>query len=206
MDEFAELETELMAEKNPSSSSLQHILNLLDSGELEVDFTIDSIDEVLTPRLKWGLLALGIVLTPLLIGFLVLWVAIGSGALKNINSTTHTISGTYYLRFCHSIFQYKYVNEQLIEAKLTNLDGNSYVYHEWIPFGDNGGQYLAFYIHGSGNNNVKLGSVPETITGRKENFQKAYRKVKDFCEISGLKNVSSIKEEKKYAKWITEMS
>ncbi len=111
--------------------------------------------------------------------------------------------------FCHSILEYEYKNEQLIEAKLTNLDGNSYVSHEWISFGDNGGQYLAFYIHGSGNNNVKLGDIPETLTGRKENFQKVYRKVKDFCEISGLENKSSINNGgrgRKYAQWINEMS
>ena len=203
MDEFAELEAELMQEQNVSTSSLQHILNLLANGELEVDYTIKSVDEVMTTKEKWQCLAFGIILAPIIIGFFLIWFLIKDGSL---NSPTHTKVGKYYLGFCHSILEYEYKNEQLIEAKLTNLDGNSYVYHEWIPFGDNGGQYLAFYIHGSGNNNVKLGSVPETITGRKENFQKAYRKVKDFCEISGLKNVSSIKEEKKYAKWITEMS
>ncbi len=203
MDEFAELEAELTQEQNVPTSSLQHILKLLDSGELEVDYTIKSVDEVVTSGQKWAYLAIGIILAPIGIGLLIIWGLIKDGSL---NSSTHNMIGKYYLGFCHSILEYEYKNEQLIEAKLTNLDGNSYVSHEWISFGDNGGQYLAFYIHGSGNNNVKLGDIPETLTGRKENFQKVYRKVKDFCEISGLKNVSSLKEEKKYAQWITEMS
>jgi hypothetical protein len=206
MDEFAELEVELFGNEKSSVPSLQHILILLDSGELEVDFIIESVDEELTSSQKWGWLALGVVLTPLIIGFMLLWVLIASGTLKNINSTTHTLKGKYYLRFFHSIFEYEYVDGRLTEAKLTTLNDNSYVDHTWVSFGDNGGQYLAFYIHGSGNDNVRLGDVPETITRRKENFQKVYQKVKDFCEISGLKNVSSLKKDKKYAQWINEMS
>ena len=42
IDEFAELERELIQDKNSSVILTQHILNLLDSGELDVDSTIDS--------------------------------------------------------------------------------------------------------------------------------------------------------------------
>ena len=206
MDEFAELETELMEEKNSPTPSLQHILNLLDSGKLEVDFIIESVDEKLTSGYKWGLLAVGIVLTPIVIGFMLLWILFASGALKNINSTTHTIGGKYYLTFCHSILEYEYVDGRLTEAKLTTLNGNSYVDHSWVSYGDNGGQYLVYVIHGSGNDIVRLVDV---LTRRKEEFQKLYQKVKDFCEISGLENMSSMKNRgygRKYAQWITEMS
>ena len=198
------LEKELLETKNSSDTSLQDVLNLLNNGKLEVDYIIESVDEELTSVQKWGWLALGIVLTPLFIGFWLLWVLFASGTLKNINSTTRTIGGRYYLRFCHSILEYKYKNEQLVEAKLTKLNDKSYVSHGWKDFGDNGGQNLAFYINCSGNYRVELGECNGVI-GRKEIFQEVYQKVKDFCRISGLKNYSKVRN-KKYAEWIKEMS
>ena len=163
MDEFAELETELSGDENSSTPSLQHILNLLDSDELEVDYIIESVDEELTSGQKWGWLALGIVLTPLLIGFMLLWVLIRSGTLKNINSTTHTISGKYYFRFYHSILQYESVDGRLTEAKLTTLGDNSYVSDKWVSFGDDG-TMLAFYVYDNDNNGLRLWSCGATLT------------------------------------------
>ncbi len=203
MDEFAELEKELLETKNSSDTSLQDVLNLLKNGKLEVDYILESVNEELTSGQKWGWLVLGIVLTPLFIGFFLVWALFASGTLKNINSTTRTIGGIYYLRFCHSILEYEYKNEQLVEAKLTKLNDKSYVSHGWKDFGDNG-QNLAFYIYCSGNYGVELGECNGVIR-RKEIFQEVYQKVKDFCRISGLKNYSKVTN-KKYAKWIKEMS
>ena len=206
MDEFAELETELSGDENSSTPSLQDILNLLDSDELEVDYIIESVDEELTSGQKWGWLALGIVLTPLLIGFMLLWVLIRSGTLKNINSTTHTISGRYYLRFYHSILQYESVDGRLTEAKLTTLGDNSYVSDKWVSFGDDG-TMLAFYVYDNDNNGLRLWSCGATLTRDKENFQEVYQKVKDLCEVSGLMlDVSELEKSQKYAKWMAEMS
>ena len=206
MDEFAELETELSGGENSSTPSLQDILNLLDSDELEVDYIIESVDEELTSGQKWGWLALGIVLTPLLIGFMLLWVLIRSGTLKNINSTTHTISGRYYLRFYHSILQYESVDGRLTEAKLTTLGDNSYVSDKWVSFGDDG-TMLAFYVYDNDNNGLRLWSCGATLTRDKENFQEVYQKVKDLCEVSGLMlDVSELEKSQKYAKWMAEMS
>ena len=206
MDEFAELETELSGDENSSTPSLQHVLNLLDSDELEVDYIIESVDEELTSGQKWGWLALGIVLTPLLIGFMLLWVLIRSGTLKNINSTTHTISGRYYLRFYHSILQYESVDGRLTEAKLTTLGDNSYVSDKWVSFGDDG-TMLAFYVYDNDNNGLRLWSCGATLTRDKENFQEVYQKVKDLCEVSGLMlDVSELEKSQKYAKWMAEMS
>ncbi len=206
MDEFAELETELSGDENSSTPSLQHILNLLDSDELEVDYIIESVDEELTSGQKWGWLALGIVLTPLLIGFMLLWVLFRSGTLKNINSTTHTISGRYYLRFYHSILQYESVDGRLTEAKLTTLGDNSYVSDKWVSFGDDG-TMLAFYVYDNDNNGLRLWSCGATLTRDKENFQEVYQKVKDLCEVSGLMlDVSELEKSQKYAKWMAEMS
>ena len=206
MDEFAELETELSGDENSSTPSLQDILNLLDSDELEVDYIIESVDEELTSGQKWGWLALGIVLTPLLIGFMLLWVLIRSGTLKNINSTTHTISGKYYFRFYHSILQYESVDGRLTEAKLTTLGDNSYVSDKWVSFGDDG-TMLAFYVYDNDNNGLRLWSCGATLTRDKENFQEVYQKVKDLCEVSGLMlDVSELEKSQKYAKWMAEMS
>ena len=206
MDEFAELETELSGDENSSTPSLQHILNLLDSDELEVDYIIESVDEELTSGQKWVWLALGIILTPLLIGFMLLWVLIRSGTLKNINSTTHTISGRYYLRFYHSILQYESVDGRLTEAKLTTLGDNSYVSDKWVSFGDDG-TMLAFYVYDNDNNGLRLWSCGATLTRDKENFQEVYQKVKDLCEVSGLMlDVSELEKSQKYAKWMAEMS
>ena len=206
MDEFAELETELSGDENSSTPSLQHILNLLDSDELEVDYISESVDEELTSGQKWVWLALGIILTPLLIGFMLLWVLIRSGTLKNINSTTHTISGRYYLRFYHSILQYESVDGRLTEAKLTTLGDNSYVSDKWVSFGDDG-TMLAFYVYDNDNNGLRLWSCGATLTRDKENFQEVYQKVKDLCEVSGLMlDVSELEKSQKYAKWMAEMS
>ncbi len=206
MDEFAELEIELSGDENSSTPSLQHILNLLNSDELEVDYIIESVDEELTSGQKWGWLALGILLTPLLIGFMLLWVLIRSGTLKNINSTTHTINGRYYLRFYHSILQYESVDGRLTEAKLTTLGDNSYVSDKWVSFGDDG-TMLAFYVYDNDNNGLRLWGCGATLTRDKENFQEVYQKVKDLCEVSGLMlDVSELEKSKKYAKWMAEMS
>ena len=206
MDEFAELEKELMEEKNSPTPSLKHILNLLDSGKLEVDFIIESLDEELTSGYKWGLLAVSIVLTPIVIGFFLLWILFASGTLKNINSTTHTISGRYYLRFYHSILQYESVDGRLTEAKLTTLGDNSYVSDKWVSFGDDG-TMLAFYVYDNDNNGLRLWSCGATLTRGKENFQEVYQKVKDLCEVSGLMlDVSELEKSQKYAKWMAEMS
>ena len=207
MDEFAELEKELLETENSSDASLQDVLNLLKNGKLEVDYTIFLEDKTYTPAIKCGLLALGVILIAMILpmapGVATIWFTFKLGPLW---STTRHITCINYLGFCHSILEYEYKNEQLVEAKLTKLNDKSYVSHEWIPFGDNGGTNLAFYIHCSENYNVRLGRILQTLTGRKENFQKVYRKVKDFCEISGLKNMSYLKENKKYAQWITEIS
>ena len=158
MDEFAfgPKEIELLETKNSSDTSLQDVLNLLNNGKLEVDYIIESVDEELTSGQKWGWLALGIVLTPFGIGFWLLWVHFASGTLKNINSTTRTIGGRYYLRFCHSILEYEFKNEQMVEAKLTKLDSRSYVSITSVNSGDHGsrdvfallGGFKGFRIYG----------------------------------------------------------
>ena len=204
MDEFAELQKELLETKNSSDASLQDVLNLLKNGELEVDYTIFLEDKTYTPAIKCGLLALGVILIAMILpmapGVATIWFTFKLGPLW---STTRHITCINYLGFCHSILEYEYKNEQLVEAKLTKLNNKSYVSHRWKDVGEHS-QVLAFYIYCSGKYSVELGQC-DGVIWRKEIFQEVYQKVKDFCRISGLKNYSKVTH-KKYAKWIKEMS
>ena len=230
MDEFAELEKELLETENSSDASLQDVLNLLKNGKLEVDYLIKSSDTRYTPGVKLFFIAIGVIVIPMSIAFIAIGIWIGGGEglcyglffgiilsvlafrvirftirLGPINSTTREVSCIHYLGFCHSIFAYEYKNEQVVEAKLTKLNDKSYVYNGWKDFGgDNGGRILAFYIYCSENYSVELGQCNGAIW-KKGIFQEVYREVKDFCRISGLKNNSKVGN-KKYAKWIKEMS
>ena len=123
---------------------------------------------------------------------------------------SHTISGKYYLSFCHSIFEYKYVNERLVEAKLTTLGDNSYVCPQWrVSEGSDGtsNHTLEFWVYANNKDKVRLWEMSHGFFVRKEIFHDVYQKVKDLCEVSGLKlDVSSLRRIRKYAKWIAELS
>ena len=179
MDEFAELEQELLGTETSSDTSLQEVLNLLNKGKLKVDYTIFLEDKTYTPAKKCGLLALGVILMamilPMALGVLLIRFIIKLGPLW---STTRHITCRNYLGFCHSILEYEYKNEQIVEAKLTKLDSRSYVSITSVDSGDHGSRDV-FALH-VGNSGFKdfwpAGSI-------KNNYQN----VKDFCKISGVK-------------------
>ena len=179
MDEFAELEQELLGTETSSDTSLQEVLNLLNKGKLKVDYTIFLEDKTYTPAKKCGLLALGVILMamilPMALGVLLIRFIIKLGPLW---STTRHIMSTDYLGFCNSILEYEYKNELLIEAKITKLNHKSYVYVGSEDFGDHGSRdVFALDLGGQGFKELwPTGSI-------KNNYQN----VKDFCEISGVK-------------------
>ena len=179
MDEFAELEKELLETENSPDNSLQEIITLLNQGKLKVDHTIFLEDITYTPAKKCGLLALGVILMamilPIALGVYLIWFIIKLGPLW---STTRHITCTNYLGFCHSILEYEFKNEQMVEAKLTKLDSRSYVSITSVNSGD----------HGSRDVFALLGS----FKGFKDlwpagNIKNDYQNVKDFCKISGVK-------------------
>ena len=179
MDEFAELEQELLGTETSSDTSLQEVLNLLNKGKLKVDYTIFLGDKTYTPAKKCGLLALGVILMamilPMLVGVQLIRFIIKLGPLW---STTRHIRSTCYVGFCHSILEYEYKNEQLVEAKLTKLNNRSHVFIGSIDVGE----YSSMNVFklATGNNEVKDLWPTQFL---KENYQD----VKDFCEISGVK-------------------
>ena len=179
MDEFAEFEQEILRNGANSKDPLKDCLNLLEKGELDADYTISMEDTTYTPAKKCGLLALGVILIaiilPMLVGVQLIRFIIKLGPLW---STTRHIRSTCYVGFCHSILEYEYKNEQLVEAKLTKLNNRSYVFIGSIDVGE----YSSMNVFklATGNNEVKDLWPTQSL---KYNYQD----VKDFCEISGVK-------------------
>ena len=179
MDEFAELEKELFETGNSSNTSLQEIITLLNQGKLKVDHTIFLEDKIYTPAKKCGLLALGVILMamilPISLGVYLIWFVMKLGPLW---STTRHITCTNYLGFCHSILEYEFKNEQMVEAKLTKLDSRSYVSITSVNSGDHGSRDVFALLGGfKGFKDLwPAGSINNN-----------YQNVKDFCKISGVK-------------------
>ena len=179
MDEFAELEKELLETDNSSDTSLQEAITLLNQGKLKVDHTIFLENKTYTPAKKCGFLALGVILMamilPIALGVYLIWFIIKLGPLW---STTRHITCTNYLGFCHSILEYEFKNEQMVEAKLTKLDSKSYVSITSVNSGDHGLRDVFALLGG-----FKGFKVLWPVGTIKNNYQN----VKDFCKISGVK-------------------
>ena len=179
MDEFAEFEQEILRDGGNSKDPLNDCLYLLGKGELNADYTISMEDTIYTPAKKCGLLALGVILIaiilPMFPGAQLIRFIIKLGPLW---STTRHIRSTCYVGFCHSILEYEYKNEQLVEAKLTKLNNRSYVFIGSIDIGE----YSSMNVFklATGNNEYKDLWLFHSL---KYNYQD----VKDFCEISGVK-------------------
>ena len=179
MDEFAEFEQEILRDGGNSKDPLNDCLYLLGKGELNADYTISMEDTIYTPAKKCGLLALGVILIaiilPMFPGAQLIRFIIKLGPLW---STTRHIRSTCYVGFCHSILEYEYKNEQLVEAKLTKLNKRSYVFIGSIDIGE----YSSMNVFklATGNNEYKdLWPI--------QSLKYNYQDVKDFCEISGVK-------------------
>ena len=123
---------------------------------------------------------------PMLVGVQLIRFIIKLGPLW---STTRHIRSTCYVGFCHSILEYEYKNEQLVEAKLTKLNNRSYVFIGSTDVGE----YSSMNVFklATGNNEVKDLWPTQFL---KENYQD----VKDFCEISGVKLSISAEARKRH--------
>ncbi len=190
MDEFAEFEQEILRDGGNSKDPLNDCLYLLGKGELNADYTISMEDTIYTPAKKCGLLALGVILIaiilPMFPGAQLIRFIIKLGPLW---STTRHIRSTCYVGFCHSILEYEYKNEQLVEAKLTKLNKRSYVFIGSTDIGE----YSSMNVFklATGNNEYKdLWPI--------QSLKYNYQDVKDFCEISGVKLRISEQERKRH--------
>ena len=179
MDEFAEFEQEILRDGGNSKDPLNDCLYLLEKGELNADYTISMEDTIYTPAKKCGLLALGVILIaiilPMFPGLQLIRFIIKLGPLW---STTRHIRSTCYVGFCHSILEYEYKNEQLVEAKLTKLNNRSYVFIGSVDIGEYSSRDV--FTLATGNNEYK-------DLWPFQSLKYNYQDVKDFCEISGVK-------------------
>ena len=179
MDEFAEFEQEILRDGGNSKDPLNDCLYLLEKGELNADYTISMEDTIYTPAKKCGLLALGVILIaiilPMFPGAQLIRFIIKLGPLW---STTRHIRSTCYVGFCHSILEYEYKNEQLVEAKLTKLNNRSYVFIGSVDIGEYSSRDV--FTLATGNNEYK-------DLWPFQSLKYNYQDVKDFCEISGVK-------------------
>ena len=179
MDEFAEFEQEILRDGGNSKDPLNDCLYLLGKGELNADYTISMEDTIYTPAKKCGLLALGVILIaiilPMFPGAQLIRFIIKLGPLW---STTRHIQSTCYVGFCHSILEYEYKNEQLVEAKLTKLNNRSYVFIGSVDIGEYSSRDV--FTLATGNNEYK-------DLWPFQSLKYNYQDVKDFCEISGVK-------------------
>ena len=190
MDEFAEFEQEILRDGGNSKDPLNDCLYLLEKGELNADYTISMEDTIYTPAKKCGLLALGVILIaiilPMFPGLQLIRFIIKLGPLW---STTRHIRSTCYVGFCHSILEYEYKNEQLVEAKLTKLNNRSYVFIGSIDIGEYSSRDV--FTLATGNNEYK-------DLWPFQSLKYNYQDVKDFCEISGVKLRISEQERKRH--------
>ncbi len=190
MDEFAEFEQEILRDGGNSKDPLYDCLYLLGKGELNADYTISMEDTIYTPAKKCGLLALGVILIaiilPMFPGVQLIRFIIKLGPLW---STTRHIRSTCYVGFCHSILEYEYKNEQLVEAKLTKLNNRSYVFIGSVRLGEYSSRDV--FTLATGNNEYKDLWLFHSL---KYNYQD----VKDFCEISGVKLRISEQQRKRH--------
>jgi len=190
MDEFAELEQELLGTETSSDTSLQEVLNLLNKGKLKVDYTIFLEDISYTPEKKCGLLALGVILilliVPIAAGVVLIRFILKLGPLW---STTRHITCTNYLGFCHSILEYEYKNEQLVEAKLTKLNSRSYVFIGSKDIGE----YSSMSVFMLATGNMEYKELWPSVS-----IKNNYQNVKDFCEISGVKLAISSSKKRRH--------
>ena len=179
MDEFAEFEQEILRNGANYKDPLKDCLNLLEKGELDADYTISMEDTTYTPAKKCGLLALGVILIaiilPMLLGVQLIRFIIKLGPLW---STTRHIRSTCYVGFCHSILEYEYKNEQLVEAKLTKLNNRSHVFIGSIDVGE----YSSMNVFKLASGNIEYKDLWPF-----QSLKYNYQDVKDFCEISGVK-------------------
>jgi len=181
---------ELLQTEN-SSDSIENVLKLLNNGELEVDYSIKSSDTIFTPALKFVYLAIGLVAIGTILfsypGVIGIRYIIRLGPL---NSTTRVVSCTCYLGFLHSILEYEYKNDQLVDAELTKLDNKSYVAIRSVDSGDHGSRDVFFLMHGE-----KLTKSKQLWYG---SIKQDMQDVKDFCEISGVR--LAVSKQSVYAK------
>ena len=153
MDEFADLEQELLADSKIQSLDIFQIIQSIESDEAPLGFEFTPYEIIWTPASSIGCLLLGIILSPLLIGFLWLWIFFEHRPKMPIMETSYLYQCQYYMTENHSILEYEMLNGVLdaTSCKVHHIAPGSYIGYQVISTGGSGMSRTEFTIRTSSN-------------------------------------------------------
>jgi hypothetical protein len=163
MDEFADLEKELHEYSKIQSLDIIQIIQSIESDEAPLGFEFTPYEIIWTAASSIGCLLLGIILSPLLIGFLWLWIFFYQRPKIPIMENSHLYQCQFYMAANHSILEYEMLNGVLdsTSCKVHHIAPGSYIGHQRISMGDNGNSRIEFTIRTS-SNSIQL-KLKETV-------------------------------------------
>lgn len=177
MDEFADLEKELHEYSKIQSLDIIQIIQSIESDEAPLGFEFTPYEIIWTPASSIGCLLLGIILSPLLIGFLWLWIFFYCRPKIPIMENSHLYQCQFYMAESHSILEYDMLDGVLdsTSCKVHHIAPGSYIGHQWISIGGNGNSRLELTIRTS-SNSIQL----------KLNEKVSYAETSRFSTTAGL--------------------
>ena len=177
MDEFADLEQELHEDSKIQSLDIIQIIQSIESDEAPLGFEFTPYEIIWTPASSIGCLLLGIILSPLLIGFLWLWIFFYCRPKIPIMENSHLYQCQFYMAESHSILEYDMLDGVLdsTSCKVHHIAPGSYIGHQWISIGGNGNSRLELTIRTS-SNSIQL----------KLNEKVSYAETSRFSTTAGL--------------------
>ena len=164
MDEFADLEQEILGDSKIQSLDIFQIIQSIESDEAPLGFEFTPYEIIWTPASSIGCLLLGIILSPLLIGFLWLWIFFYQRPRIPIMETSYRYQCQFYMAENHSILEYDMLDGVLdsTSCKVHHIAPGSYIGRQVISMGDNGGSRTEFTIRTSSNSiQLKLNEAVE---------------------------------------------
>jgi hypothetical protein len=153
MDEFADLEQEILGDSKIQSLDIFQIIQSIESDEAPLGFEFTPYEIIWTPASSIGCLLLGIILSPLLIGFFWLWIFFEQRPKMPIMETSYLFQCQYYMTENHSILEYEMLNGVLdaTSCKVHQIAPGSYIGYQLISIGDNGNSRTEFTVRTSSN-------------------------------------------------------
>ena len=193
MDEFAAFEATLASDE--AQSTIERVAWAICTDEREADYVLEEMNHIYTPSEKTVWLLLGILLTPLVIGIIILVALFKDGPL---NEETHLLRGRYFIAELRGVIEFECKNDVFTELTFTRIEAKAIIDHHNVEFGDNGSTYLEFIILNGEGPNIRLWRLGGWHDGRE--FGKNYPKLVDFSERVGIP--LSQRMLNKFEKWI----
>ena len=153
MDEFADLEQEILGDSKIQSLDIFQIIQSIESDEAPLGFEFTPYEIIWTPASSIGCLLLGIILSPLLIGFFWLWLFFEQRPKMPIMETSYLYQCQYYMTENHSILEYEMLNGvfDATSCKVHQIAPGSYIGYQLISIGGNGNSRTEFTVRTSSN-------------------------------------------------------